>query len=278
MQLPAAELAPDERQSAKADLRVVEGGAGQLQLMYLPVDSLVMGDDFRLDDDPEDLKELADSIAERGVLQPLLVRPKRKGWEVVAGRRRLSASRVAGLEVVPCLLKQFDDDEASDAALVENLHRRQLSPIEEALAYAKMRDREGLTQTQIAKRVGRSQPHVSTLLRLLLLPQKIRTAVHEGKMSYATALRPKNRTGQRQGSSATALHSDEVTIISHWRRRHDRLMAGLHALRKAVPADVDEYREMVKRVIRLDAEPLEEQVQEKDWRDDWRGQRNTRAH
>ena len=223
------------------------------------VDLLTIGDDFRIDDDLDDLSELAASIAEVGVLQPLLVRRMKDGWEVVAGRRRLAGARTAGLQTVPCFVKKLNADQAADAALTENLHRRNLSPIEEALAFARYREK-GLTQEAIGKRVGRSQKHVSTLLSLLKLPESVRAAIHEGRLSYATALRPHERTGKRQGTQPVVpLQGSESTIISHWRRRHDRLIAGLHALQRARPRDVEEYREMIVRLLKLDIKPLEEE-------------------
>ncbi len=242
------------------------------ELMELPVLSLVIGDDFRLDDDLDDLADLTSSIKELGVLQPLIVRPKGDIWEVCAGRRRLASARTAGLETVPCLVKIIDDNRALDEALAENLHRRSLSPIEEALAYARMKSEKGLTQTEIARRVGRSQSHVSMLLRLLDLPERVRAAVHEGKLSYATALRPRNRTGRRQGGAdSQPLHSDEGAIVSHWRRRHDRLLTGLRVLQRANPETVDELKEMIGRVVKLDTKPLDELPDERG--DDWRSWR-----
>jgi ParB/RepB/Spo0J family partition protein len=228
------------------------------ELMELRVDLLTIGDDFRLDDDLDDLADLTASIKEHGVLQPLLVRQTVNGWEVAAGRRRLAAARNAGRETVPCLIKIMTDEEAADAALAENLHRRNLSPIEEALAYERFKE-QGQNQAAIARRVGRSQSHVSMLLRLLKLPPKVRAAVHEGKLSYATALRPRPATGKRQGgASDTPLRADEGAIVSHWRRRHDRLLSGLHVLQRARPESLADFREMVGKLIRLDAKPLKE--------------------
>jgi ParB/RepB/Spo0J family partition protein len=227
----------------------------------LPITSLTIGDDFRLDDDLEDLNELAQSIREHGILLPLLVRPKGDSWEVSAGRRRLAASRIAGLERVPCRIRMMTQDEANDAALAENLHRRNLSPIEIGLAYDRLR-KKGLTQTAIAKRVGRSEWHVSVLLRLLELPSNIRTKIHTGQISYATAYRTWKRakTGKRQGgSSETPLTSprNDAAQASHWRRRHDRLITALHAWDQAIPETLPDYRDMIRRILKLDITPFE---------------------
>lgn len=234
------------------------------EVLMLPVTSLVPGDDFRLDDDAEDLHELAASIAEHGVLQPLLVRQVKDGWEVVAGRRRLAAARSAGLEEVPCVVRTLTQQQATDAAIAENLHRRNLSPIEEALAYAHLRD-GGLMQKDIARRVGRSEGHVSVMLKLLTLPPKWRERVHRREVSYRTALdqawRKRNKvTGSRQGGGDAArdLKGSDAAIVSHWRRRHDRLLAGIATLLKARPTDVAEYRQMIERLLKLDRQALAE--------------------
>lgn len=232
------------------------------RIAALPVDQLLIGDDFRLDDDPEALAELAASVAEHGILQPLLVRQTGGGWEVVAGRRRLAAARTAGLEAVPCVVRDLTDDEALDAALAENMHRRRLSPIEQALAFARLREK-GLTQVAIARRVGRSDFTVSVFLQLLDMPEDVRKKVHAGKMTYSTAYdrwkrRKDRRTGKRQGGSRpSALKGDEATIVSHWRRRHDRLIAGLHVLRRSKAESVPEFKTMVDRLLKVDLEPLD---------------------
>lgn len=161
---------------------------------HLPLDQLTIGEDVRLDEDGAALDELATSISTLGVLQPLTVRPAKDGrwevagrWEVVAGRRRLAAARIAGLDTIPCIVRALDDDQAFDAALAENLHRRDLSWIEVALAYARLRDR-GLTQAQIGAVVGKSHQHVSFILQLLTIPTELQDRVHRREISYMTAL------------------------------------------------------------------------------------------
>lgn len=245
--------------------RVAAPERPSVELLMLPVGSLFPGDDFRIDDDVDDLAELAASIAEYGVLQPLLVRQARSGWEVVAGRRRLAASRTAGLEHVPCVVRSLTDDEAADAALTENLHRRDLSPIEVALAMARLRDK-GLTQKAIAARIGRSDFYVSVLLQLLQMPKRVQNKVHAGKMSYRTAYdqwkRDRVASGARQGTPPrTRGTADEASFaaVSHWRRRHDRLLAGIHAVLKARPREVAEMRMMLDRLLKLDLTVLEEE-------------------
>lgn len=235
-----------------------------ITVLMLPVAELSPADDFRLDDDVEALAEMAASLTEHGVLQPLTVCRAGDGWDVVAGRRRLAAARIAGLESVPCIPRTLTADEAADIALTENIHRRDLSAVEEGLAFARLRD-QGLTQTQIAQRVGRSQNHVSMLLRVLELPAEIRDRIHRRQMSYATAL---DRWGRKrfreEGEHAPGTHTkrgltgSDSELVSHWRRRHDRLLAGLYAIQKARPSDADECLRMIDKLIKLDTQPFGE--------------------
>lgn len=233
-------------------------------VLMLPVEQLTFGLDFRLDDDADAVAQLAVSISELGMLQPIVVRQIADGWEVVAGRRRLTAARVVGLDVVPCVLRSMTDDEAADVALAENLHRRNLSPVEEGLAFARLR-KQGLTQTQIGERVGRSQTHVSMLLRVLDLPEELRQKVHRREMSYVTALDRAKRPESRRGGVSThgKLTGTDAEIVSHWRRRHDRLLAGIAAVLKSNPKSVHDFREMLERLFALDRKPLPEEERAK---------------
>lgn len=139
----------------------------------------------------EALNELADSIKEHGVLQPLLVRPlPTGGYQLVAGERRWRASRMAGLQEVPVVIRDMDEEQAMEIALIENLQREDLNAIEEASGYKLLMERYGMTQEQVAKRVGKSRPAIANALRLLHLPQTVITMVEEGKVSpgHARAL------------------------------------------------------------------------------------------
>lgn len=139
----------------------------------------------------ETLNELADSIREHGVLQPLLVRPLPGGsYQLVAGERRWRASRMAGLQEVPVVIREMDEEQAMEIALIENLQREDLNAIEEATGYKQLMERYGMTQEQVAKRVGKSRPAIANALRLLNLPQKVMEMVGEGEVSpgHARAL------------------------------------------------------------------------------------------
>jgi len=134
------------------------------------------------------LEELSASIKEHGILQPLVVIEKEEGgYELVAGERRLRASKMAGLSTVPVIVRNFNELERLELALIENIQRADLNPIEEAVAYQKLNDEFGLTHEQIAKRLGKSRPVVSNALRLLHLPEEIQQAIAEGKITEGHA-------------------------------------------------------------------------------------------
>jgi ParB family chromosome partitioning protein len=134
----------------------------------------------------EGLEELAASIREKGLLQPLLVRPKGEGYELVAGERRFRAAQLAGLEEVPVLVRDLTDQEALELALVENLQREDLSPVEEARGYQALLAM-GLTQEEVARKVGKARSTVANALRLLQLPEEVLAALDEGRISAGHA-------------------------------------------------------------------------------------------
>jgi ParB family chromosome partitioning protein len=138
--------------------------------------------------DEEALSQLADSIREVGVLQPVLVRPAGDDrYELIAGERRWRAARRVGLQTIPALVKETDDAAALEQALVENVHRDDLNPLEEAAAYQQLIEDFGLTHDEVAGRVGRSRATVSNTLRLMQLPPAIQKSVQEGKLSMGHA-------------------------------------------------------------------------------------------
>lgn len=138
--------------------------------------------------DQEALTELAHSIAQHGVIQPILVRPKVSGgYTIVAGERRWRAARIAGLTEIPVIVREMADKDAAEIALIENLQREDLNPIEEALGYRTLMDNYGLTQEGAAERVGKSRPAVANALRLLALPQDVIELTKEGKLSAGHA-------------------------------------------------------------------------------------------
>ena len=129
------------------------------------------------------LDELAQSIAANGVVQPIVVRPNGDRYEIVAGERRWRAAQKAGLRRMPVAVKEVSDDKLLELALIENIQRQELNPIEEASAYRKLIDTLGLTQEVVATRVGKDRTLIATALRLLKLPADIQKLVEEGKLS-----------------------------------------------------------------------------------------------
>ncbi len=137
-----------------------------------------------------EISELADSIREKGVLQPVLVRlhPERAGeYQLVAGERRWRASQQAGLRAMPALVRELDDRQVLEIAIVENVQRADLGPIEEALSYKALMDRFGRTQEEVAQVVGKSRPHVANALRLLTLPEEVQGFLAEGGLTAGHA-------------------------------------------------------------------------------------------
>ncbi|MHB1845776.1 MAG: ParB/RepB/Spo0J family partition protein [Deltaproteobacteria bacterium] len=133
------------------------------------------------------LDELAASIRERGVLQPILVRRSGSAYQIVAGERRWRAAQRAGLHEVPALVKDLGDQAAFEVALIENVQRQDLDPLEEAMAYQRLTEEHGLTQEEVAKRVGKDRSTVANSMRLLRLPPSVRAAIGEGALSMGHA-------------------------------------------------------------------------------------------
>jgi ParB family transcriptional regulator, chromosome partitioning protein len=141
----------------------------------------------RKDFGEDSLKELADSIREQGVLQPLIVRARDTGYELIAGERRWRAAQLAGLTELPVLVREADDRQVLELALIENLQRENLNPIEEALGYSRLIKDFSLTQEEAAIKVGKNRVTVANLLRLLQLPPEVQTHVRLNRLSFGHA-------------------------------------------------------------------------------------------
>ena len=135
--------------------------------------------------DPRDLESLAASIRANGIVQPIVVRPHAGRYQIVAGERRWRAAQQAGLRRVPVVIKDIPDEKLLELALVENIQRQELNPIEEANAYRKLIDSIGLTQEQVAERIGKERSLIATTMRLLKLPNDIQRHIVEGKLSLS---------------------------------------------------------------------------------------------
>ena len=140
--------------------------------------------------DDEALNELASSIKEHGVFQPIIVKKSIKGYDIIAGERRFRASKMAGLEKIPAIIRNFTDEQMMEIALLENLQRENLSAIEEATAYKSMIEHLSLTQDELSRRVGKSRSHITNTLGLLRLPREVQEMVSDNRitMGHARAL------------------------------------------------------------------------------------------
>lgn len=129
------------------------------------------------------IEELKDSILQHGVIQPIIVRKSIKGYEIVVGERRFRASKEAGLEYIPAVVRELTDEQMMELALLENLQREDLTPIEEAEAYERLINELKIKQEDLAKKIGKSRPHITNMIRLLSLPEKIRAMINSKELS-----------------------------------------------------------------------------------------------
>lgn len=172
------ESAPLKRETFEEDIN------GEDRILRVSPHSIIANDyQPRLDFDEEELEQLAQSVKEYGIMQPLVVEKDGDGYRLIAGERRLRASKKAGLETVPIIVRNVDDKERFALAIIENIQRVNLNPIETAIAYQRLADEFGLTQEEIATKMGMSRPKVANVLRLLKLHPEVQQAMREGKIS-----------------------------------------------------------------------------------------------
>lgn len=137
--------------------------------------------------DNKSLKELSESIKENGVFQPIIIRKSVNGYEIIAGERRFRASKLAKKKAIPAIIRDFDEAQMMEVAVLENLQREDLTPLEEAQAYEMLQKNLGLTQAEVSKRLGKSRPYIANYLRLLTLPQKTKRLLQRGELSMGQA-------------------------------------------------------------------------------------------
>lgn len=179
----------------------------------------------------EKIEELAASIKEHGIIQPIVVRKKSRGYEIVAGERRWRAAMKAELSQVPCLIRNLDDEQNMLIAIIENMQREDLNPIEEAEGLRQMTETFGMTQEQVSKSVGKSRPYITNSMRLLKLPEYIRDSIADGRISA--------------GHGRTLVAADEALRKSIWERiikeglsvrEAEKLSSGSNPAKKRRPA------------------------------------------
>ena len=180
----------------------------------------------RKDFDEKALAELSDSIKEHGLLQPIIVKPLTNGtYRIIAGERRWRASRMAGLDTVPVIIKDFDEKEVMEVALIENLQREDLNPVEEAMGYRALMDTFGMTQEQVAQRVGKSRSAIANALRLLTLrPQELEllrngkiTAGHARALLAAADALTREQMAEMAANGASVHELERIARASHRR-------------------------------------------------------------
>lgn len=173
------------------DPDVISANAGRRPDMLVPIENVFPNPDQpRRSFTPSQLEELASSIREKGVIQPLIVRPKpgQNGqFEIVAGERRWRASQMAKLHELPVLVRDFNDIEVLEIAIIENIQRADLNPIEEAAGFKQLMEKFGHTQEKLAQALGKSRSHIANLMRLLQLPDEVREMLQEGQLSAGHA-------------------------------------------------------------------------------------------
>lgn len=169
------------------------------------------------------LHDLAASIREKGLLQPLLVRPEGSGFQLIAGERRFRAAQIAELETVPVIVRETPDGESLELALIENIQRENLNAIEEARAYRRLLDEFGLTQDDVARRVGKSRSAVANSVRLLQLPADIQEQIRAGKLTagHARSLLSLPANARASAASTIAERGMSVRAAEHLARRGD---------------------------------------------------------
>lgn len=195
--------------------------------------------------DDEALAELADSIREHGVLQPILVRPQIfGGYQIVAGERRYRASMLAGLTEIPAIVRELSDSETMQIALIENLQRSDLSPLEEAAGYRALMDDFGLSQEDIARTVGKSRPAVANMLRLLSLPEEIKPMLEENKLSTGHARALLSIEDKEKMLVAANKVADENLSVRETEAMVKKLNADKPALKRTQGVKPNIYREV----------------------------------
>jgi ParB family chromosome partitioning protein len=234
-------------------------GVGGLKFEELPVSAIRPNSRQPRNSFPEaGIRELAASIREVGILQPLVVRSTPSGFELIAGERRLRAAREAGLDRVPVLIRQAGENESMELALVENLQRENLSPLETAAAYQALMDGFGLSKDQLARRLGKSRAAVTNTLRLVQLPESIQGLLGEGKISEGHARALLGLESEEQMTALARKVADEKLSV----RKTEELVREMLAnpgtppqaaseRRAATPAEYNEASRLIREAIEL---------------------------
>ena len=192
--------------------------------------------------DEEALKELANSIKEHGVFQPIIIKKSIKGYEIIAGERRVKATKMAGLEEIPAIIRDFSDTEMMEIALLENLQRENLNAIEEATAYRKLIETLNLTQEELAKRLGKSRSHITNMLGLLTLPDEVQKSLGNKEISMGHArIISKLENKEQQINLAKKVSDDELSVrqLEELTKSNERFIRTHEISKKSIPSSTD---------------------------------------
>lgn len=193
--------------------------------------------------DQNALEELATSIKEHGVIQPIIIKRSIKGYEIIAGERRVKASKIAGLKEIPAIIRDFTDSEMMEIALLENLQRENLSAIEESMAYEKLLTALSLTQDQLAKRLGKSRSHITNMLGLLTLPEEVKEMIQEKKLTMGHArVISKLEDKEQQISLAKKVEESSISVhdLEELTKSNEKFVR-THEIKK-IKSDFNEYQ------------------------------------
>ena len=192
----------------------------------------------------EALQELSDSIKEHGVFQPIIIKKSTKGYEIIAGERRVKASQMAGLDEIPAIIRDFTDEEMMEIALLENLQRENLNPIEESRAYKKLIETLNITQEELAKRLGKSRSYITNMIGLQTLPAPIQDMISDNKMSMGHArVLSKLENENQQKELADKIIEDGMSVreLENLTKSSDEYER-THKIRKHVNTQTNEYQ------------------------------------
>jgi ParB family chromosome partitioning protein len=212
--LGAGNASPSMDEAAQGSKRVTVDGDKDNTLKQLPVDLIQRGKyQPRRDIEPDSLRELADSILAQGVMQPIVVRPiSDQKFEIIAGERRWRATQLAGLDVIPAVIRDVSDQAAIAMALIENIQREDLNPIEEAASLQRLQREFDLTQQEVATAVGKSRSTVANFLRLMTLQEDVRRLVEHGDLEMGHARALLGLEGLEQSAAARSVAGKALTV------------------------------------------------------------------
>ena len=184
------------------------------KLMEINTSDIVANEDQpRKNFEKEELKDLASSIEKYGIIQPLLLKKKEDNYEIIAGERRFRAAKLAGLEKVPAIVKDITDEESSRIAIIENIQRKDLNPVEEAMSYRHLLDSQDLTQKELAEEIGKSRQYIGNTIRLLNLDPRVLKLLEEEKISVSHGKKLLSiKDGDRQYKEAMRIIKDSLPV------------------------------------------------------------------